>query len=88
MAFRSKKKVVVVNTWLSRRNAIKRTGVNTYTISMSYSGNETPINLNAGPFKSKSEASQHVEDLKMFVDMTDSKLGTCRITKSGNEDLQ
>jgi len=82
MAFRSKKKVTVVNTWLSRRKTIKRPGVNTYTISMSYSGNEYPINLSAGPFKSRSEASQHVEELKMFVDMTGSKLGTSRITKS------
>ena len=67
MDYSSRKKVVVVNTWLSRRNTIKRTGVNTYTISMGYSSKETPINLSGGPFKSKSEASQHVEDWKMFV---------------------
>lgn len=87
MAYRSKKKVGV-NTWLSKRNTLRRTGINTYTISMGYSSRDTPINLNAGPFKSKAEASQHVEELKMFVDMTGSEFGTCRISKSGNEDLQ
>ncbi len=82
MEYRSKKKVAVVRSRFSYPNLIKRTDGNTCTISMTYLHGESPIKLSSGLFKSKSEANQHIEDWKMFVDMTGSKLGTCKITKS------
>ena len=82
------KKVAVERSMSYNRKIIKRTGPNTCTISMSYLHGEVPIRLSGGPFNSETEASQHIDDLKMFVDMTDSKLESLEITNDVNEIIE